>query len=463
MTQAKRDIHGLFAAAAAVVLLWGGSVHAQSLPAPADPEESADTEPPPPLPSTAPLGSHIKLRVGEGRLLRLNHDARNVMVGDAGVADVQVAGPRVLYVYGRRAGETSLSAVDGNNGIAASLQLDVTRNPEPAQSTLQSGGNGMSITFDNNRLVVQGYVPNLGAALSANGAARAFNQGGLPPLDETRLPGAQQITLRVRIAEVSRSVQDQLGINFNVAAHPGSFTFGLVTGDFLGSAVGSLGGGVAPANNFGDLSVGVSAHKVNGNVLLNALQSEGLLNDLAEPNLTTVSGETAHFLAGGEVPIPVPQALGVTTIEYKQYGVKLDFTPTLLPSNRIALKVHPSVSEISSANGVTISSTAVPAFIERDAETNVEMASGQTLAIAGLFQRNEANSISKFPGLGDLPVLGALFRSTLYQRNETELVILVTPFLSQPQSDPRAFPLPGDQIGRAAPPAGSIPAGFVAN
>jgi pilus assembly protein CpaC len=413
------------------------------------------------LPGAALAGTHLTLHVGEGRLLRLNSDARNVMVGDAAVADVQVAGPRVLYIYGRRPGETSLTAIDGNSGVAAALELDVTRNPQPAQATLPAGS-ALSVTFDNNRLVVGGAVPDLGAALSANGTARAFNPGSLPPLDRTQLPGAQQITLRVRIAEVSRSVQDQLGINFNVAANPGSFTFNLVTGSFLGSAIGSL-GGAAPATNFGDVSAGVSAHKVNGNVLLNALQSEGLLNDLAEPNLTTISGETAHFAAGGEVPIPVPQALGVTTIEYKPYGVKLDFTPTLLPNDRIALHVHPSVSEISATSGVTIANNAVPSFIERDAETSVEMASGQTLAIAGLFQRNEANSISKFPGLGDLPVLGALFRSTLYQRNETELVILVTPLLSEPQSNPRAFPLPGDQVGGVAPPAASIPSGFVAN
>ena len=447
----------------AACLTMGAGAHAQTVTTPTAPpladDGSADAAPP--LPAPVPVGSHIRLQVGEGRLLRLNQDARNVMVGDAGIADVQVAGPRVLYVYGRRAGETSLSAVDGNSGLAASLQLDVTRNPEPAQATLPTG-NALSVTFDNNRLVVRGAVPNLGAALGANATARAFNPGGLPPLDQTQLAGAQQITLRVRIAEVSRTVQDQLGINFNVAANPGSFTFGLVTGSYLGSALGSLGQGT-PVTNFGDASVGVSAHKVNGNVLLNALQSEGLLNDLAEPNLTTISGETAHFMAGGEIPIPVPQALGVTTIEYKQYGVKLDFTPTLLPSNRIAMKVHPSVSEISATNGVTIASTAVPSFIERDAETNVEMASGQTLAIAGLFQRNESNSISKFPGLGDLPVLGPLFRSTSYQRNETELVILVTPFVSQPQSNPRAFALPGDQVGRASPPPGAVPAGFVAN
>ena len=166
---------------------------------------------------------------------------------------------------------------------------------------------------------------------------------------------------------------------------------------------------------------------------------------LAEPNLTTLSGEMAHFHAGGEVPIPVPQSFGVTTIQYKPYGVELAFTPTILPGERIGMRVHPSVSEISNANAVTISGVSVPSFIERDAEANVEMASGQTLAIAGLFQRDEQNNINKFPFLGDIPILGALFRSTAYQRDETELVILVTPYLTQPVSNPTAYAMPTDQ------------------
>jgi len=187
------------------------------------------------------------------------------------------------------------------------------------------------------------------------------------------------------------------------------------------------------------------------------------LTVLAEPNLTTLSGETAHFHAGGEVPIPVPQSFGVTTIEYKSFGVELGFTPTILPGNRIAMRVHPSVSELSSANAVTISGVSVPSFIQRDAEANVEMASGETMALAGLFQRNEQNNINKFPFLGDVPVLGTLFRSTAYQRDETELVILVTPYLTQPVTNPAAFPLPTEQAPSAGVVTPRVAAGFVAN
>lgn len=168
-----------------------------------------------------------------------------------------------------------------------------------------------------------------------------------------------------------------------------------------------------------------------------------MLSLLAEPNLTTLSDETASFLAGGEVPIPVPQAYNVTTIDYKTYGVALSFTPVLLPDGRIAMTVKPEVSEISNTQTLTINNYQVPSFITRRAEANVEMASGQTMAIAGLFQRRLQDDVDRLPGLGDLPVLGALFRSTRFQRDETELVILITPYLSQPTQSPD-IPLPTD-------------------
>jgi pilus assembly protein CpaC len=401
----------------------------------------------------------VSLYVSEGQLLRLDQNVTNVLVGDNSIADVQVISPHELYIYGRKPGQTSLSATSSDNGVAAQLVLRVQRNGAAAQAALPPGS-AVAVGFEGNRMVVRGPVADLGQALETQSTAQAFNPGKLPPLDRTQLAGAQQVTLRVRIAEVSRTTINQLGVNLNVVANPGSFAVSLVTGSFLGQSTTSslttslVGGG--STTNFAQTGVGVTGARVNANALLNALQNEGLLTTLAEPNLTTLSGEAAHFHAGGEVPIPVPQSFGVTTIQYKSYGVELSFTPTILPGDRIAMRVHPSVSEISSANAVSISGVSVPSFIERDAESNVEMASGQTLAIAGLFQRNEQNNINKFPFLGDVPVLGALFRSTAYQRDETELVILVTPFLSQPVSNPAAFPLPTDQ-----PPA--VPSGFVAN
>lgn len=350
-----------------------------------------------------------------------------------------------------------MSATDRDSNTAAQLVLRVERSAAAAQAGLPANS-GVSIGFDGNRLVLRGPVSDIGQALEANATARTFSS--LPPLDQTRLAGVQQVTLRVRIAEVSRTSLNQLGVNFNVLAKPGSFVLSLVTGGFVGSNSTSIIGssGASPTgigSSFGAVGAGVTTSNVNAEALINALQSEGVLTLLAEPTLTTISGETANFLAGGEIPVPVPQALGVTTIDYKQYGVRLAFTPTLLPGDRIALRVAPEVSEISQATGVTIAGATVPGFITRKANSIVEMASGQTLAIAGLLQRTDQNTLNRFPLLGDTPVLGALFRSSQFQRDESELVILITPFLTQPVSPPDAIPLPTDPFG-TGPTAGRM-------
>ena len=399
----------------------------------------------------------VTLTLGEGRLLRLDRDATNILIADSSVADIQVVSPRAVYVYGRKPGQTTLSAVDASSGVTAQILLRVSRNLAAAQSGLPPGS-GIQLGFLGDRIVVRGTAPGIGPALDAAAAARAAAPDSQPPLDRTRLGGTQQITLRVRIAEVSRSTLDQFGLNLNVFADPGSFALQLLTGTFLGANLGTTPtgslSGLTGASTFGQASAGFTTRRVAVNTLVNALQNEGLLKLLAEPNLTTLSGETASFLAGGEVPIPVPQSFGVTTIDYKRYGVQLQFTPTLLGGDRIAMRVQPEVSEISSANSVTINGTTVPSFINRRVQSNVEMASGQTLAIAGLFQRNEQTSISRFPWLSDIPILGALFRSVSYQRNETELVILVTPYLSVPVGSASRIPLPG------SPPV-PVSAGFV--
>jgi pilus assembly protein CpaC len=400
-------------------------------------------------------------------MIQLGQDAANVMVANSGIADVQTVTNQLFYLYGRHPGVTTLTATNAKNGVAAQLRIRVTRSGREAEAALPADASSVSVQFMNNRLVLGGSVAGLGAAVDANAAAQAFGVQGSTPLDRTELAGAQQVTLRVRIAEVQRSSLNQLGLSLDVLARPGSFAFGLMSGGLLGvaasaasavagtsSSSGSSGGSTS---NFANLGAGVSTNRVNAASLLNALESEGLMTSLADPNLTTISGETATFMAGGEVPIPVPQGFGQTTIQYKDYGVQLSFTPILLPGDRIAMKVKPEVSEISNGTSYTIAGNSVPAFLTRSAETNVEMASGQTLAIAGLFQRVDQQSLSKFPFLGDIPILGALFRSSSYQHDETELVILVTPYISQPVSAANAYPLPTD---RPPQPGVTVDAGF---
>jgi len=394
--------------------------------------------------------------------MRLDREVTHVLVADSSIADVQVVSPRTLYVYGRRVGQTTLSATDSGSGTAAQVTLRVGRDAAAAQAALPPGAQALRLSFAGDRIVLRGSVAGLGSAVEADATARAYNPSPLPPLDRTQLAGAQQVTLRVRFAEVSRDDLTALGINWNLLAQPGTFAISLLTGNFLGSSQGGALTNVPGLNtqsSFGNASLAVSQRRLSVDALLNALQSEGLLTLLAEPNLTTVSGEQASFLAGGEVPIPVPQALGTTTIEYKQFGVQLQFTPTLLPGDRIALRVRPEVSEISTANSVTYAGASVPAFITRRVETNVEMASGQTLAIAGLFQRSQQDNLSRFPFLGDVPVLGSLFRSKRFQLSQTELVVLITPYLSQPVERPGAYLLPG-QAQAGATSMGPVQSGF---
>ena len=200
-------------------------------------------------------------------------------------------------------------------------------------------------------------------------------------------------------------------------------------------------------SNLDTLGIGyTNGGSVNISALLDALQGEGLVSILAEPNLTTVSGEPASFLAGGEFPVPVSQSLQQITIEWKRFGVSVDFTPVVLSPDRISIKVKPEVSELSDQGAVTINSIKVPSLRVRRAETTVELASGQSFAIAGLFQNNVNNNVKNFPWLGDVPVLGALFRSSSFQRNESELVIVVTPYIVKPAASASALHMPTDNI-----------------
>lgn len=241
-----------------------------------------------------------------------------------------------------------------------------------------------------------------------------------PPLDLSTYAGANQINIRVRFVEISREDLKRQGVDWNAMFRHGSFSFGLAKRSSM----------VAPG--WGGAS-GTSGDRIDA--MIEALRGKGALNILAEPNITAVSGATASFLAGGEIPVPIPVNQNLVGIEYKSYGISLSVRPTLLPGQRIALEVRPEVSTLSPATGISIAGIEVPAFLVRRVDTRVEMGSGQTFAIAGLFQRTSSDDLRKLPLLGDIPILGQLFRSRRFQRNETELVVLITPYLVRPTSD----------------------------
>jgi pilus assembly protein CpaC len=265
-----------------------------------------------------------------------------------------------------------------------------------------------------------------------------------------------QVNLKVKIVEVSRSALKQVGVNllsrdigtgaiFGIGrGNPG--TIKTVTADLDPNTGLTRGGTAVTFNNLaGGTTLGLFGQVFGLDLLgtLDLLENDGLVATLAEPNLTALSGETASFLAGGEFPIPISQSLGSISIEYKQYGVGLAFTPFVLADGRISMRVRPEVSELSDAGAVKLGDFVVPALTTRRAETTVELGSGQSFMIAGLLRNVNNNNIEKAPFLGDLPILGALFRSTKFQRQETELVIVVTPYLVRPVSGQLALPSNG--------------------
>lgn len=266
-------------------------------------------------------------------------------------------------------------------------------------------------------------------------------------LNLLQVSGVHQVMLEVRVAEMSRSLARRLGINF--AAVAGGNAFGVSMLNNL-TAVASPVTGIPGAGGLGtafsqaiNALVGFQKGNMTWTFFIDALKEEGLVTILAEPTLVTLSGQEANFLAGGEFPIPVPQGLDTITIEFKTFGVGLTFTPTVLSEDKISMKVAPEVSDLDFSNALNVSGFVVPALTVRRASTVVELASGQSFAIAGLLNETVREIVSKFPVLGDIPILGALFRSSSFQKNETELIIIVTPHLVRPQNMAQQ-PLPTD-------------------
>ncbi|WP_280337499.1 type II and III secretion system protein family protein [Salinicola acroporae] len=372
-------------------------------------------------------GETLALETGQGRILRFDRQVASVFVANPAIADVQVVSPGVIYLFGKQAGDTNLIALGADDESQASLRLQVRDGDARASQALRGidGDSQVRLHMAGNQLVAEGRNATVASAMATQSAldAEAPADGGL---NRSSYDGANQINIRVRFAEVARDELLSYGVSWNALINNGSFSFGVLTSN-IASSPGSEG--------------------IDG--LLQALQQNNLLQILAEPNITTVSGQTASFLAGGEIPIPVPVNSDLVGIDYKQFGVSLLSTPTLLPNGRISMEVRPEVSSLSSDN-VQIAGYDVPSLQVRRADTVVEVGSGQTFAIAGLFQRQASNEIERIPVLGDIPILGQLFRSRRFQRNETELVILITPYLVRPSSSPTPrTPLDQAQVSRS--------------
>jgi pilus assembly protein CpaC len=374
----------------------------------------------------------VTLSVGAGQMVRLGGTMSDLFVANDTVADVQVRSPTQIYIFGKAAGNTTVYATDRAGRVIYSANVRVGQNLASVDQMLAMAMPEAEIqaTPMNGVVLLTGTVAQPDDAAEAERLAQAFVGEGTQIVSRLRTATPQQVMLKVTIAEVNRTLLRNVGVNIQ-ALNPGAngFFFGQGrdfinnTGQILFGEAGATGG-----MRFSDL------FGLSGAVSTDLEENNGLVTILAEPSLTALSGETASFLAGGEFPIPISQSLGNTTVEYRQYGVGLAFTPYVLQNGRISMRVRPEVSELSSAGAIEFNGFEVPSLTIRRTETTVELGSGQSLVIGGLMRNNANNSVTRTPFLGSLPIIGALFRSNNFRRDETELVVMVTPYLVQPVS-----------------------------
>ena len=468
------SIHRLLAATAAVALIAGPAASAgaprkgRAATRPAIARHLAQRPPGVQRPTT-----EVLLSVGQGELITLPAAVSDVWVSNPDAADVYITNARQINLFGKGLGETTIFATSANGTVVYATSVRVSPNLTTVDSMLR-----LAMPEANIRVVTAGRIAVLvGTVPTPEDAAEAqrlvtsmMNPGSdgtgtaaLAIMVVSRLKTATplQINLQVRIAEVSRSFVKTVGINIASADSTGGFLFGLTRGrggggssQFTPGGPLGVGFGTAPVGgslvtqNAGGTTAGL-AGRLLGLDLLGSLdlgETIGQVSTLANPNLTCLSGETCTFLAGGEIPIPISQGLGAVSVDYKSYGVGLAYTATVLSNGRIALRVRPEVSQLSAQGAVTINGTQIPALTTRRAETTLELGSGQSMVIGGLLQNDHNNTVEKTPGLGDIPILGALFRSNSFRRNETELMIVITPYLVRPVDNPGDIALPTDGV-----------------
>jgi pilus assembly protein CpaC len=402
---------------------------------------------------TAPR-SEIVLSIGKGELVTVPGTMTDVFIANDQIADVQVKSQRQLYVFGKSGGETTVYASNAAGAIVWSATVRVGSNISSIDQMLALAMPEAHIsvaTMGTNTVLLTGTVAAPEDAAEAERLVSAYVGEGSNVISRLKTATPLQVNLRVRFAEVSRSLVRALGVNLTTVDRTSGFKFGVGQGregwnpQYNPGSPAGLGVGVTEGptgssvvtNIGGGTTLGAFGRFLGLDIgsALDLAETDGLVTTLAQPNLTALSGETAEFLAGGEFPIPLSQGLGTTTIEYKKYGVSLAYTPTVLSNGRISIRVRPEVSELSSQGAIVLNGFQVPALTVRRAETTVELGSGQSFMIAGLLSNNAQNSVTKAPGLGDLPILGSLFKSTSFQKGQTELVIVVTPYLVNPVDD----------------------------
>jgi len=417
----------------------------------------------------------VTVTVGKSQDVHIDQSLVDIMVGDPDVADVNPLTDHALSILGKKIGTTRVTVYGQDKKVVGIFDIEVSYDVSRlAAEIARFTGGGIKVSSIDGRIMLSGTSPD---AVTLDKAVTIAKQFAPDIINTVQVMQAQQIMLEVRFIEASRQASRELGVQWNVFGNRALANIGDQTaagqlpitspgGSFQqpGTAVGGLNvspsattispivsaGVLSGASPFGFLVGRLVGGQNPLDVELNALEQKGLARDLAQPNLVALSGDTASFLAGGEYPIPVPGSLGQTAIEYKKYGVGLAFTPTVLNNGQINLVVKPNVSQLDPTHGVSITGgVSVPALIVREASTTMELRDGQSFMLGGLLLNTSQTSQDQLPWIGDVPVLGALFRSAAYQKNETDLVIVVTPHIVRPltPADPIQTPLDGTLPG----------------
>lgn len=438
----------------------------------------------------APVHKNIKIGLGKSALVEFPRDVRDVMVSNPAAVDAVVLSANRVFLLARKIGEANAFFFDSTGEQFATFEIFIERETAGLEGLLNRLITGAAIKVEmlNQTVVLTGTVKNPTDSVRAANIAKQFSTVEYDFKSTTQSEGAsikseassggesegtvinmlaveaeEQVMLKVTVAEVQRSLLKQLGVNLGATINAGNFTTSLLTSNALPlTAAAGLGTlpipGISTKGDPNDPAVACGANeacmfnqgptadsygnngldggwKVGNNSTahaIRALERDGLVRTLAEPTLTAVSGEPANFLAGGEFPVPLVDGTGQMSVTFKQFGIGLAFTPIVLSEGRISLKIETEVSELSNSGAVTLNSIQIPALKKRQAKSTVELPSGGTLALAGLISDDTRQNIDGLPGLKDVPMLGTLFRSRDFIRNETELVVIVTPYLVRP-------------------------------
>jgi pilus assembly protein CpaC len=373
----------------------------------------------------------IRMGLDKSVVVRLPAEVRDVVVGNENIVDAVIRRKNMAYLFGRATGQTNIFFFDADGNQILSLDIEVAQDTLALKKLLSRALPGHRITVDsaNKNLVLGGFARNpLEAKRALDIANQYASQGsffssGGSIINTMSTDGEDQVMLKVKVVEVKRNVLKQFGINWSAAIDAGKFAFNLSSINPFTNSLISPNGGYKGTFESGNTNV---------QTLLRAMEGDGLVRTLAEPNLTALSGETANFLAGGELPFETCATVDTSrrcSVQFKPYGVEVEFTPVVLSEGRINLKINTAVSDIGGVINNNLS------FDKRSASTTLEMPSGGTMMLAGLIGESNRQDVNGTPGLKKLPVLGALFRSRDFQSRETELVIFATPYLVRPTSE----------------------------